>query len=258
MLAMSSISLEAQERKTTGHGLEALRSAGQVPAITYGHGEKSASIQVKLDELERVYSEAGTAAVIELTIGKETKNVVIYEVQRDPVTGTILHADFYQVRMDEKIKTEVPVKFKGKSAAVKDLGGILVKAVNHLEVEALPKDLPREIIVDLSTLKTFDDHVALADLAIPAGVEVLVEDKKMSIASVTPPRSEEELKALDEEVTEDVEAVEGVKEPEEGEDVTDEEAEGEGEDKEGEGEAEGADKEGESAAPEKPKAEEKK
>lgn len=228
---MASILLKAQSRTDLGHNVKKLRTAGMMPCVTYGHGIKTQSIVVSERDFAKAYEKAGSSTLVELTIDSEKKNVVIHDVQFNPVNGRPIHADLYQVRMDEKIKAEVPVKFVGVSPAVKDFGGILVKAVDKLEVEALPKDLPHEIVVDLSVLKKFEDSIALKDLKIPAGVQVLVEDKELGIASVTPPRSEEELKALDEAVTEDVEAIEGVKPKEEGEDVTEEKGEEKAEEK---------------------------
>jgi large subunit ribosomal protein L25 len=220
---MAQLTLKAQLRKKLGHQLKSVRSAGNMPGVTYGHGMKPQSVELNLREFEKVFTKAGSSTIVELQLDTEKRNVVIHDVQFHPVTGRAMHVDLYQVRMDEKIKAEVPLKFIGTSPAVKNLGGILVKAMDKLEIEALPNDLPHEIVVDLSVLKNFDDNIALKDLNIPSGVQVLVEDKELGIASVTRPRSEEELKALDEAVTEDVEAIEGVKKEVEGEDVTEKE-----------------------------------
>ncbi len=238
---MAHISLNAKTRTATGHKTRGLRAHGMVPGVTYGHGIKSVSVELNSKELEKVVAKAGTSTIVELDLDGIKKNVVINDVQYDPVSGAVIHADLYQVRMDEKIKAEVPLKFIGVSRAVKDLGGILVKAVDKLEVEALPADLPHEIVVDLNKLAKLHDSISLKELAIPKGVEILVEDKELSIVSVTPPRSEEELKALDEAVTEDVNAIEGVKPKEEGEEIATgegEKAEAGKEPKEGEAKAE--------------------
>jgi large subunit ribosomal protein L25 len=226
---MASISLKATPRAVAGNKVRTLRKRGLMPCVTYGHSVKTESLEISAKEFQKALSKAGTSTVLQLMIGDKPKNVVIHDVQYDPVSGLPIHADLYQVRMDEKIKAEVLLKFTGVSKAVKDLGGILVKSVDKLEVEALPADLPHELVVDLSKLNTFEDRIALTDIAIPKGVEVKVEDKLLTIASVTPPRSEEELKALDEAVTEDVESIEGVKPKDEGEDAT------EGEEKEEKG-----------------------
>src|SRR3990172_1014922 len=139
---MASISLKATVRTKSGHKAVDLRKAGKLPAVTYGHGLRPVSIEVDLRAFEKAYAKAGTSTVIQLEMDSDTKNVVIHDVQYHPVKGFAIHADFYQVRMDEKIKAEVPLKFVGVSTAVKDLGGILVKAMDKLEVEALPQDLP--------------------------------------------------------------------------------------------------------------------
>ncbi|MFO0705049.1 MAG: 50S ribosomal protein L25 [Candidatus Andersenbacteria bacterium] len=224
---MAQITLSAKTRSALGHKTVALRARGTVPCVTYGHGIKTASIEVNAKQLEKVIEKAGTSTIVELDLDGSKKNIVIHDVQYHPVSGAVIHADLYQVRMDEKIKAEVPLKFTGVSRAVKDFGGILVKSVDKLEIEALPKDLPHEILVDLSKLVKLNDSIPLKSLDIPAGVEVLVEDKELAIVSVTPPRSEAELEALNEAVTEDVNAIEGVKPKEEGEEIATAEGEGE-------------------------------
>jgi len=231
---MASISLTAKVRTKPGSALTSLRQAGRIPAVTYGHGLKPVALDLEAREFGKVLASAGSSTIVKLSIdGKET-NVVIHDVQHDPVSGEPRHVDLYQVRMDEKIEAEVPLKFIGTSRAVKDLGGILVKPTDALKVEALPADLPHEIVIDLSRLEELNAKLTLADLALPKAVRVLVDDANFTVASVEPPRSEEELAKLDEAVTEDVEAVEGVKKPLEGEEVAAEGEEGkEGAAKEG-------------------------
>ena len=238
---MQTISLSAKTRSALGHTAKKLRDTGSMPCVTYGHDIKPVSLEVNQKDFQKVFSQAGSSTVVELDLDGQKKNIVINDVQFDPVSGVALHADFYQVRMDEKITTEVPLKYIGMSRAVKDFGGILVKAADSLEIEALPKDLPHEIEVDLSMLKELNDSINLSDLKIPEGVTVLAQSKEFAIASVTPPRSEAEIKALDEAVTEDVDAIEGVKPADEGEEI--ESADGE--------KPEGEEKSAEPAAPEK-------
>ena len=226
---MTSIALNAKSRTNIGKKARALRADGGLPAVTYGHGIKAQALELSAKEFAQVFAKAGSSTLVSLKLGDGEKNVVIHAVQHDPVSGSPIHVDLYQVRMDEKIKAQVPLKFVGVSRAVKDLGGILVKPTETLEVEALPADLPHEIVVDLSKLEEINAKLTLKDLALPAAVRVLVDDPEYLVATVDQPRSEEELAKLDEAVTEDVEAVEGVKKPVEGEEVA---AEGE-EDKEG-------------------------
>ncbi len=184
-----------------------LRREGKLPAVLYGRGIKNQNLTVSQKDFQKIYKEAGSSSLISLIINSEPpRRVLIHEVQADPLSGKFIHTDFYQVKMTEKIKAEVPLVFVGTSKAVKEKGGVLVKNIVALEVEALPQDLPHELTVDISSLETFEDAVKIADLKLPKGVEVLA-GKEDIIATVSPPRSEEELKALEEEVVEKVEEV---------------------------------------------------
>ncbi|MCD6422086.1 50S ribosomal protein L25 [bacterium] len=201
---------------------KALRRQGLVPAIVYGPKIEPIQVVLPLNEAENAWLEAGTSHLIDLQIEgeKEPRKVLIYEVQTDPLTDKIIHLDFYAVRMDQPIRAEVPLEFVGEAPAVKEKGGILLIEKDFVEIECLPKDLPEEIKVDLSTLREFHDAIKIGDLDLPEGIE-LTEEKEIVLATVQPPRSEEELKELEEAPVEDVEAVEveekGKEEEEEGE-----------------------------------------
>lgn len=230
------LTLKSQLREHTGrHGVSMLRKGGVVPAVVYGHGIQSRSLSVELNLFKKLYTQAGESSLIDLVIGSEQPvKVIIHGIQRDPVRDEISHIDFHQVKMDEKIKAEVELVFEGVSPAVKELGGILVKNITNLEIECLPSDLPHDIAVDISVLKTFEDLIRVSDLILPNGVTSLIEETS-SVISVSEPRSEEELKALEEAVVEDVGAVqvEGIEEGVEGEEAVVEDVEAEaGTDKE--------------------------
>lgn len=185
------------------------RHNGLIPAVLYGHGLESQSVQVDAKKFQKVFSEAGSTSLVTITIGETDHPVLIREVQYHSLKGHVLHADFYQVRMDEEIHAEVPLTFAGESSAVKDRGGVFVRNMDTVEVEALPADLPHDIEVDISTLATFDDVITVASLKLPEGVTVLHEAEEV-IALVQEPKSQEEIDAdLAEEVTEDVSSVEG-------------------------------------------------
>ena len=126
-----------------------------------------------------------------------------------------MHADFYKVRLDERIKTNVPVVFVGEAPAVKDLGGIFIRNINELEVEAFPQDLPHELTIDISALKNFGDKITIKDLkqGLGALAELTTEDDDAIVAAVQEPMSEEELKASLETPTAGVEDVEVIKRP---------------------------------------------
>ncbi len=190
---------------------KAVRRAGALPAVLYGHGIENNQIQIDAVPFQKVLQRAGSTSLINLALEGGFHTVLIREVQRHPVNDTMMHVDFYQVRLDEAIAASVPLVFVGESEAVRDLGGVLVRNIDEAEVEALPQDLPHAIEVDISGLKKFDQAIRVADLRLPVGVKVLHKPDEI-VALVQAPRSEEELAELTEEVKEEVEAVEGVKE----------------------------------------------
>lgn len=191
------------------------RKQGKIPGVVYGHKIKSLSLSLDTKNFQKVFKAAGESTLLSLEIAgeKQPRHVLIKGVQKEPVFGAILHVDFYEVKMTEKITAEIPLIFVGESFAVKDLSGILVKNIDQIEVSCLPQDLPHEIKVDITSLKTFDDLIHIQDLIIPANVEVTANPKDV-VASITPPRSEEELAGLEEKVEEKVEAVGDVKKEE--------------------------------------------
>lgn len=223
--------LAVKERTLTGKKVKNLRKDGLIPAVMYGHGTEPISITIDRRAFDKIYDEAGTSALIELKIDDKTPvKVLSREPQIDPVYSGTLHVDFYKVRMDEKIKTEIPLEFIGESEAVATLDGSLVTNRDSIEVECLPNDLVSQIEVDLSALKTFEDSITVADLKIPTGIEVITESEEV-IAVVEEPRSEEELAELEETsaADEEAEAIEKMGGEGEAAEGSDEKAEGEDE-----------------------------
>ncbi len=205
---METILLHAQARNETGKGVAALRDSGVIPAVVYGRDCQPINISLAYNTFERAYRSAGETSLVDLVIdnGQPIKTL-IHEVQHDPVKGRFLHVDFYQVRMTEKLTTNVPLIFVGEAKAVKELGGTLVKSLDEVEVRCLPGDLVHEIEVDLTPLATFEDHITVSDLKLPKGLEVL-DEADVIVASVSAPMTEEQLKALEEKPVEDVANVE--------------------------------------------------
>lgn len=201
--------LRAKARNIFGKKLNSVRKRGELPAILYGQGVSNLPLFVNRSEFKKVWEKAGETTLIRLFLEdeKDPHNVLIHDVALDPVNAEFYHIDFYQVRLDQKIMARVPLVWVGDSPAVIDEGGVLVKALQELEVRALPQDLPHEIVADISSLKTFEDVIFVKDVRVPNGVEV-IENPEVIVASVVPPRTEEELKSLEEKV---VESVEGVK-----------------------------------------------
>lgn len=222
---MTDFKLIAKTRTLVGKKVKQLRRAGEVPAILYGHGTDNVNLSFNLVDFNRIYRDAGTSNLIDLKIDDEKSvKVLLREPSVHPVTNFATHVDVYKVKMTEKLTTEIPLSFINESPAVIDLEGSLVTNRDALEIECLPGDLVSEFEVDLSVLKTFDDVIKISDIKIPSTIEVK-DDPEEIVAQVMPPRSEEEMAELEEEVKEDVEAVEVTGEkPTEGEEATEGEA----------------------------------
>lgn len=217
MTDKKSFLIEANPREVLGKTVRTLRNQGQLPAVLYGHNVAAQHLAVPAQTFNKIFKEAGESTIVKLKVGaSEPVNVLIQDVQRHGTEDTITHIDFYQVSMTEKLKATVPLVFVGESPAVKALGGTLVHVFSEVEVESLPADLPHEIQVDISKLTNFDDAIRIKDLDVDhSKVKILVENTEQVVASVQPPRSEEELKELSEApVVADVTQVEGVAEPE--------------------------------------------
>jgi len=215
---MEEIILKAELRKELGKKVNVGRKSGMIPAVLYGKGVGNESLWIKALDLKRLLKKSGESIIINLEVEAGKKySVLINEMQENPVSGNYIHVDFYRVKMDEEIETEIELVFIGESRAVKEAGGVLVKSLDKLKIKCLPKDLPSHIDVDISSLNTFEDHIAIRDLKINPAIKIKV-DLETVVASVAPPRSEEELKELEGKVEEDVTKVEGVvKETPEGE-----------------------------------------
>lgn len=215
------VELEAQSRQVTGRKVKNLRAQGVLPAVLYGKGQEPLNLQVPVADFEKVLKVAGESTLVYVNVDGQSYPIIIHDVVRDPVKDSLLHADFYKVRLDEKIKTKVPVVFSGESPAVKGLGGIFVRNVNEMEVEAFPQDLPHEIGIDISTLANFGDQILAGDIKLGDKVKLLAGDEEI-IATVQEPISEEELKASLEAPTTDVSAVEEIKKEEKPEEPAEE------------------------------------
>src|SRR3989338_8063294 len=192
--AKHKIELNADKRVILGSKVKALRSSGFIPAVLYGKGQEALSLQVPVKEFHKVLKEAGESTLVYVHVGKDTYPTIIHDVAVDPVKDHVIHADFYKVSLTEKIKTKVPVVFVGESSAVKDLAGIFVRNINELEVEALPQNLPHEITVDISSLKSFGDQILVKDINLGSDVKIETEADAI-IATVQEPKSQEELDA---------------------------------------------------------------
>lgn len=212
------ISLLVKIRRELGKRVKKLRKKDILPGVLYGPKLKKAlPLELAEKHFEKIYQEAGESSLISLEIEGEDKRypVLIHEIQRDPLTGKIIHVDFYQVSLEEEIVARIPLIFEGMAPAVKDLGGTLVKNISEVEIKTLPQKLPKEIKVEVSGLKTFEDNIRISDLKLPEGVKLLKEPEEIIAAVLPPEKVEEELVKPVEEKVEEVEKVEEKKEGEE-------------------------------------------
>ncbi len=183
--------LTAQKREIFGKKVKALRTQGLIPAELYGNKKENYHLSVPEKEFAAVFKQAGESTIVTVNFEKEKIPSLIHDVELDPISQKISHIDFYAVKMDEKIKVEIPLEFIGESSAVKQ-GGVLVKSMKEIEVEALPTDLPHSFGIDLSKLENIHDSIRVSDLKIDSKVKILVESETV-IATVIEPAKEEEV-----------------------------------------------------------------
>jgi len=189
------ITLAATRRDVYGKALAKSRTEGLLPVVVYGRKEQSASYFVALPDFKKVYREAGESSVISLKTPEGALDVLIHETGKDPITGEFIHADFYAVEKGKALRVSAPIVWVGEAPAIK-LGGIVVKVLHELEVEALPQDLPHEISVDLAGLETLESQISVKDLAIPAQVKIIAEPDDI-VAAVAVAKEEEEAPVMD-------------------------------------------------------------
>jgi large subunit ribosomal protein L25 len=214
---MAKITLKAEKRGHISKGLYALRQSGQLPAVLYGPGFDTLSIQLPVKDTTKKLNGLSGSTLIHLSVEGKEYQVLLREVQRDSIRQDIVHVDFYAVPPDRIIKVRVPLEFTGISVAVRDFGGVLVHLVSDLTVECLPKDLVSKIKVDLGALMKIGDAIAIKDINLPAGINVHM-DMHENVVTVTAQAAEEEpVVVAGAAATPDVEVIEKGKKLEEGE-----------------------------------------
>jgi large subunit ribosomal protein L25 len=170
------ITLEIKKREKSNKDL---REEGMMPAVFYGKKEDSTSISVKLTDFLKVWKEAGESSVVSLKDESGDKEALVRDVQWDPITGLPRHVDFYVFEKGHKLEVPVSIEFVGVAPAVKELGGTLVKVLHEINIKALPKDLPHNINVDISSLVDFDSQILAKDVKLPEGVELIEKPEEV-------------------------------------------------------------------------------
>ena len=182
--------LKAEVRTAVGRSAaKEWRKKGFVIGEVYGNGFDNVHVAVPAKEFAKAYKAAGETTVVTLDANGAKVSVLIQDVVRDSFSGVVEHADFRQVRMDQKISAYVPVEFVGESPAVKG-GAVLVKAVSDLEVEALPADMPHALTADLTKLVNIGDSIFVKDLAVGKKAVIQAEPDAV-VATVAAQRDEE-------------------------------------------------------------------
>jgi large subunit ribosomal protein L25 len=207
--------LNVAPRQALGKKVRRLRREGVTPANIFGRNVQSVAIQVGTEELRHVLRTAGRNEIVYVRLdGEEARPTFVRDVQHNPVSDAILHVDFMQISLKEKVRLDVPIHLVGLPGAVDRLGGILVHGLDHVAVEALPTAVPSFIEVDVTGLDEFDQTLHVSDLVVDEGVTILT-DPEMVVAKVAPPAVErvEEAAAEAEEAEEAPAAAEAPAEP---------------------------------------------
>jgi large subunit ribosomal protein L25 len=195
---MKSVPLNAVVRSQTRRsGVKKLRASGRIPAVIYGRRAQPENLELNARELtELIHHSASENILVDLAVkdtGRPRRLALVQEIQHHPLSGQVLHVDFHEVAEDEKVTVMVPLETTGEAVGVKTGGGVLEHVLFKIKVRALPKDLPEQIVVDVSRLEV-GQSIHLGDLQAPPGVEIL-GDRKIPVIAVALPKTEEEAAA---------------------------------------------------------------
>lgn len=184
------IVLELSERKVVRKGLRGLRESGQIPAVIHNHGQASIHVMADAKQMQKTYSAAGKHHPVQLTVGKEQHLALIKDVDFEPAKHRMRHIVFQAIKQNEETEAEVPVVFKQDTEIPAEKASLLVlKQLDHVQVKALPRDLPDELVIDPTTLAEVGDSLAVADIKPPEGVTILT-DPLTQVAVVEMPKDQ--------------------------------------------------------------------
>jgi large subunit ribosomal protein L25 len=188
------LELTLDPREAHGKANKRLRREGIVPGIVFGKGEESTPVQVDAKAFETLFRRAGRTSVVNMRVpGRSgTTSGIIKSVQRNPLSGNALHVDFFVVNLTQEMEIDVPLVFHGEAPAVEETGGTLLHNLSSVHVKALPTDIPHEIAVDVSVLKSLDVAIHVRDLSFNRDLVHVLTDGDTLVATVVPPRIEEE------------------------------------------------------------------
>ena len=180
---METLTQEIENRSMTGKKVKALRRAGITPANIFGHGIESHSIQANTVTLEKTLARAGGTHLITLkNPSDKDRQVLVTGIRKDPITGKLLHVDFHQVSLKDKVKVAVPLVFEGETKASRRNDLVVLENLNSIEVECLPTEIPENITIDISELAEAGDRLLVSDLILDEKITVLTNPDDMLIA----------------------------------------------------------------------------
>lgn len=187
------ITIRAEPRKAQGStAARRARRAGHLPGVVYGEGKPAMAVQVPAHEFEKMlHRHTGEHLIMDLVIGGETKKVLLQELQRNPLTGHLMHVDFHEISMTKKLRVEVPITLVGTPVGVSQQGGILDHLLRRVEIECLPADIPEQIEVDVSGLEV-GKHLSVRDIRLDPARYAVITAGDIAIAAVSMPKAEEE------------------------------------------------------------------
>lgn len=202
---MKSVALNAFSRAKTGRTeVKKIRSAGRVPAVIYGRHTKPESLELVARELnDLIHHSVSENILVDLAVDSKKRLALVQEVQHHPLTGKVLHVDFHEVAENETVTISVPVETTGEAVGVKTGGGILEHVLFKLKVRALPKNLPEQILIDVSDLEV-GKTIHIGDIKLPEGVEI-IGNKVAPVVTVAMPKTEAEATATEGATAGDVE-----------------------------------------------------
>jgi large subunit ribosomal protein L25 len=202
---MEKIILEAQKREVIGKKTKALRRQGKLPAVIYGYGLEATPIVLDMHDASRTLASVGSSTLVTIQLEGKEHSALVRERQKDVLRRTLLHVDFQALSLTETVQTSVRIQFgEDASPAVEEFGALLLAALEELEIECLPQDLPEHIEVDVSSLINIGDSILVKDLVPPPGVQLL-DDPETLIIVATAPQAEPVEEELEEELGEEAE-----------------------------------------------------
>ena len=185
--------LNANLRQLTGNHAKKLRIEFIIPAVVYGLGNPSISLEVAYNDFVKVFVASGETSLVDLNFDEKTKKVLIKDIQKDPVSGRAIHISFIEVNLKQKIKASIPVIVEGAEEApvIKSGTGILNFIKQEIEVEALPTDLPHEFHVNISNLENIGDEVKISQIEFDRSkVELVNATEEDLILNIDRPQEE--------------------------------------------------------------------